>query len=462
MEVEEISMFQAMRNEDNSENFYEHYVNPQWVRMLDILQMNVSYVRCSGAELHTADGRTILDFNSGYCVHNVGHNHPRVIAALKDELDKSGPAMLQSHVAELAGKLAERLCKLAGGRLTKAFFASSGSEGVEAAIKFARAHTGRPGILCASGGFHGLTCGALSLMSNAFWKEGFGSLLPNIEFIPYGDTEELERKLATKAFAAFMLEPVQGEGGVLVPSREYLSNVQALCRRYNTLFVLDEVQTGLYRTGSFLAAHHFAVEPDMVVLAKALSGGLVPCSAVLMSDAICNSVYSSLKRALIHTSTFGENSLAMRVGLATLDILENEKLGQRATIAGEKLRRALVERLAKYEMISEIRGLGLLNAIEFKAPRSLKLRIPFETFAKIHPAIFGQIVVMRMFRDHGILNQVCGNEFMVLKISPPLMINDEQLDRFVFAIEQVVDAMHTSSSFWTEALGIAQRVVGSI
>jgi ornithine--oxo-acid transaminase len=457
-----MSMFQAMRSDDNSENPYERYVNSQWVRLLDVLQMNVSYVRCSGAELHTADGRTILDFNSGYCVHNVGHNHPRVIAALKDELDKSGPAMLQSHVAELAGELAERLCNLAGGCLTKAFFGSSGSEGVEAAIKFSRAHTGRPGILCASGGFHGLTCGALSLMSNAFWKEGFGSLLPNIEFIPYGDTEELERKLATKAFAAFILEPVQGEGGVLVPSREYLSKVQTLCRRYNTLFVLDEVQTGLYRTGPFLAAHHFAVEPDMVVLAKALSGGLVPCSAVLMSDAICNSVYSSLKRALIHTSTFGENSLAMRAGLVTLDILEDERLGQRATIAGENLRRALVERLAKYEMISEIRGLGLLNAIEFKAPRSIKFRIPFETFSKIHPAIFGQIVVMRMFRDHGILNQVCGNEFMVLKISPPLMINDEQLDRFVFAIEKVVNSMHTSSSFWTEALGIAQRVVGSI
>ena len=432
-------MFQARHIDNNTENLYERYVNPQWVRMLDVLQMNVNYVRCRGAELHTTDGRTILDFNSGYCVHNVGHNHPRVIAALKDELDKSGPAMLQSHVAELAGKLAKRLCGLAGGRLTKAFFGSSGSEGIEAAIKFSRAHTGRPGILSASGGFHGLTCGALSLMSNVFWKERFGLLLPNTEFVPYGDTEELERKLATKTFAAFILEPVQGEGGILVPSREYLSNVQALCRRYDTLFVLDEVQTGLYRTGPFLAAHHFAVEPDMVVLAKALSGGLVPCSAVLMSEAICNSVYSSLKRALIHTSTFGENSLAMRAGLATLDILEDEKLGQHATIAGENLRHALVERLSKYEMISEIRGLGLLNAIEFKAPRSLKYRIPFETFAKIHPAIFGQILVMRMFRDHGILNQVCGNQFMVLKISPPLTVNDLQLDRFVSAIGQAVE-----------------------
>lgn len=455
-------MFQVSRIEKSTENLYERYVNPQWVRLLDVMKMNVNYERCIGAELHTSDGRLILDFNSGYCVHNIGHNHPRVIAALKDELDKAGPAMLQSHVADLAGKLAARLCELAGGHLTKVFFGSSGSEGIEAAIKFARAHTGRPGILSASGGFHGLTCGALSLMSNGFWRDGFGSLLPNTDFIPYGDTEELERKLATNSFAAFVLEPIQGEGGVLVPSRKYLSNVQALCRRYHTLFVLDEVQTGLCRTGPFIAAHHFVVEPDMVVLAKALSGGLVPCSAVLMSEAICDSVYSSLQRALIHTSTFGENSLAMRAGLATLDILEDERLGQRATIGGERLRRALVERLEKYEMISEIRGLGLLNAIEFKAPRSLKLRLAFETFAKIHPAIFGQILVMRMFRDHGILSQVCGNDFMVLKISPPLVVDDAQLDRFVSAVEQVVDLMHTSSSFWSEALGIVQRVVRSI
>jgi ornithine--oxo-acid transaminase len=371
--------------------------------------------------------------------------------------------MLQSHVADLAGDLAGRLCELAGGRLSKVFFGSSGSEGVEAAIKFARAHTGRSGVLCASGGFHGLTCGALSLMSNAFWKEGFGSLLPNTEFVPYGDTEELERKLATKAFAAFVLEPVQGEGGVLVPTQGYLSSVQALCRRYDTLFVLDEVQTGLYRTGPFLAAHHFGVEPDMVVLAKALSGGLIPCSAVLMSDAVCNSVYSSLKRALIHTSTFSENSLAMRAGLASLDILEDERLGERAIIAGESLRGALTERLAQYEMIGKIRGLGLLNAIEFKTPYSFTKRLAFETFAKIHPAIFGQIVVMRLFRDHGILCQVCGNDFMVLKISPPLVVSDAQLDRFVSAVEQVVQLMHrSSSSFWSEALGIAQRVVKSI
>jgi ornithine--oxo-acid transaminase len=370
--------------------------------------------------------------------------------------------MLQNHVVDLAGELAARLCDLAGGRLSKVYFGSSGSEGIEAVIKFARAHTGRSGILYAAGGFHGLTCGALSLMSEPFWTEGFGQLLPDTESITFGEIEGLDRRLATRSFAAFVLEPIQAEGGVLLPPPDYLAQAQNLCRRYGTLFVLDEVQTGLCRTGRFLAGHHFGVEPDMVVLAKALSGGLVPCSAVLMSDAIHDSVYGSLRRALIHASTFGENSLAMRAGLATLDILEDERLGERAAETGERLRRTLAEALSDYEMVGEIRGLGLLNTIEFKPPRSLKLWVAFEALAKIHPAVFGQMVVMRLFHDHQILSQICGNKFMALKIAPPLVIEDAQLAYFVTALRQVVDLMHTSTAFWTEALGIARRVITSL
>src|ERR1039458_441768 len=276
------SMLQTMPNADVGDSLYAQYVNPQWVRLLDALQMNVNYTRCSGAELHTADGRIITDFNSGYCVHNIGHNNKRAVTGMKDELDKEGPAMLQSHVPVLAGQLAARLCKLAGGRLSKVFFGSSGSEGIEAAIKFARAHTGRSGILGASGGFHGLTCGALSLMTNDFWRKGFGLLLPDTEFVPYGNLHDLELKLASRSFAAFILEPVQSEAGVIVPSGDYLKKVQELCRKHQTLLVMDEVQTGFYRTGSFVGSHEFGVDPDMVVLAKAISGGLVPCSAVLM------------------------------------------------------------------------------------------------------------------------------------------------------------------------------------
>jgi ornithine--oxo-acid transaminase len=426
---------------------------------LDLLEMNVRYERCSGSELFTADGRRILDFLSGYCVHNVGHNHPAVIAALREELEREGPAMVQTHVAESAGKLAEKLCLRAGGRLTKVFFGSSGSEGVEAAIKFSRAHTGRPGLLFANGAFHGLTCGALSLMGDPFWREGFGPLLPETEAIPLDDVDALERKLASKRFAAFIVEPIQSEAGVRVPTPEYFRAAQSLCRRYGTLLVLDEVQTGMYRTGPFLAVQRCGVDPDMVVLAKAMSGGLVPVSAVLMTDAIYDSVYGSLRRAIVHTSTFSENGLAMRAALATLEVLEAEKLGPRAAEAGEKLRTRLHETLCEYEMVKTVRGEGLLLGIEFSAPRSLRLRIPFEAFMRIHPAMFGQIIVMRLFRDSGILTQICGNNFMVLKVAPPLVVTDGQIDEFVSAIEDVMELAHSSSAFWSEALGLARRAI---
>jgi ornithine--oxo-acid transaminase len=440
---------------------YADYVNPQWVKLLNLLEMNVSYERCEGAELFTTDGRRILDFLSGYCVHNTGHNHPAIIEALKDELDRSGPVMLQSSVAELAGELAGRLCKLAGGGLTKVFFASSGSEGVETAIKFARAHTGRAALLSCDGAFHGLTCGALSLMNGEYWRKGFGPLLPDTAFVPFGDLAVLEKELATQRYAAFFVEPIQAEGGIRVPAPDYLKNVQTLCQRYGTLLVADEVQTGMFRTGPFLASHHFGIQPDIVVLAKALSGGLVPVSSVLMSDDIHRSVFSSFKRSIVHASTFSENSLSMRAALATLDVLESQRLGDRATELGGELRQQLADILSGYEMVREVRGKGLLLGIEFASPRRLTLRAPFEAFAQIHPAMFGQILVMRLFRNANILTQICGNDFMVLKVAPPLVITSEQVTEFVSAVHDVVDFAHHPGAFWSEALGLARRAVGA-
>lgn len=440
------------------DTLYQEHVNPQWVRLLNVLQMNVRYTRCEGTELFTDDGRRILDFLSGYCVHNLGHNHPAVIEAIKDELDRCGPAMLQSHVPELAGELADKLCRRAGGRVTKAFFCSSGSEGVEAAIKFSRAHTRRSGLLYADGAFHGLTCGALSLMGDPFWREHFGPLLPDTEAVPFGELDALDRKLASKRFAAFIVEPLQGEGGVRIPPPGYLEDVQALCRRHGTLFVVDEVQTGLYRTGRFLASHHFQLKPDMIVLAKALSGGLVPSGALLMSEDVYESVYGSIGRAIVHTSTFSENGLAMRAGLATLEALELEHLGERALETGGYLRTRLHEALSGYEMVKDVRGLGLLNGIEFQPPQRLALRVSFEAFRKIHPGMFGQVVVMQLFRQ-GILTQMCGNNFLVLKVAPPLVIKEREADEFVHAVKEVVEMMHLSATFWSEALGLAKRVL---
>jgi ornithine--oxo-acid transaminase len=295
-------------------------------------------------------------------------------------------------------------------------------------------------------------------MGDAFWRESFGPLLPDTEAIPFADLNALEQKLATKRFAAFIVEPIQGEGGIRIPPTGYFERAQAMCRRYGTLLVADEVQTGLYRTGRFLASHHFLVEPDMVILAKALSGGLVPSGALLMSDEIYESVYGSLARAIVHTSTYSENSLAMRAGLAAIDALESENLGDRAVSAGDYLRSRLREALSGYEMVKEVRGAGLLNGIEFQPPRKLALRVPFEAFGKIHPGMFGQVVVMRLFRQ-GFLTQMCGNNFMVLKAAPPLIVSEREADVFVQAAKDVVEMMHSSSTFWSEAIALAKRAL---
>jgi ornithine--oxo-acid transaminase len=431
------------------------------VKLVNLLQMNLHYTRCTGAKLETAEGRTILDFLSGYCVHNTGHNHPYIVQQLIRELQSDGPGMLQSNIVERAGELAEALCTRAGGKVSKTFFCSSGSEGVEAVIKFSRAFTGRTEIVYATGAFHGLTCGALSLMGDEFWREGFGPMLSGTKEVPFGDLAAVETALATRKVAAVVLEPIQAEAGIVVPPADYLKGVEKLCQTYGTLFVLDEVQTGMGRTGKFLAAHHYDVQPDMIVMAKALSGGLVPCAAVLMTDEIHKSVYHSLRRAFIHTSTFSENALAMRAALATLDVLDREHLAERAQSIGAELRERLRDALAPFEMVKEIRGEGLLCGIAFQAPRALAMRMSFEAFKAIHPGLFGQMVVMRMFNDKNILTQICGNNFMVLKVAPPLIVSDQQIDYFVESVRDVVAIMHSSGTFWSDAIKLGRRAISA-
>jgi ornithine--oxo-acid transaminase len=218
----------------------------------------------------------------------------------------------------------------------------------------------------------------------------------------------------------------------------------------------------MYRTGPFLAAQHFNLEPDMVVMAKALSGGLIPVAAVLMSDEVNRSVYNSLKRAIVHTSTYSENALAMRAALATLDVLESHGSGEYAVRMGNWLRTRLTARLSHYEMIREIRGVGMLTGVEFQPPSRLRLRIVFEAFARVHPAMFGQVLVMRLFRDKSMLTQICGNNFMVLKIAPALTISEEQVVEFIDALGEVVNLMHSGGSFWSEPLGMVGRIIKSV
>jgi ornithine--oxo-acid transaminase len=437
---------------------YAEYVNPQWVRLLSVLGLNKIFNRSFGAELFADNGDVYLDFLSGYGVYNVGHHHPFVTQELIAELHSQRPSMLQSHVPTLAAQLAEKLCNLAGGKVEKVYFGSSGSEGVESAIKFARAFTKRDWILYAEGGFHGLTCGALSLMSNQWWREGFGPMLRETQAIPFGDIEALRKALATEKYAAYLVEPIQGESGVKVPSHEYWQEAQRLCEKHGTLLIIDEVQTGIHRTGPFIASHHFGITPDMVILAKALSGGQVPVGALLMRSDVCRAVYSSIDKAFVHASTFSENALAMRAGLATLQVAEQEKLGERSTMLGEKLRSDLRKRLAQFEMVKEVRGVGLFNAIEFQPPKSFGLRLLYAGFNKAHPGLFGQMIVKTLFEQEKILSQMAGNNFMVIKSLPPLVITEEQIVKYAASLERVCSLVENEkTAFWTQGLKIAAK-----
>jgi ornithine--oxo-acid transaminase len=418
--------------------------------------MNVNYTRCVGSKLYTEAGDCYTDFLSGYCVQNVGHNNPEVADAIRDELARQAPLILQSLVPHHAALLAERLITLAKAPLERLCFINTGSEGVETAIKLARVHTGRPGILACLGAFHGLSYGAMSIMRDEAWCGGCGPFLPDTECIPYLDLQQLENKLKTCRFAAFIVEGLQSEAGLRLLPKEQFQEAERLCRQYGTLLVLDEVQTGIFRTGRFIISHHFGIKPDMVILSKALSGGMLPVGAVLMTRAINDSVFDGVDKAFFNQTTFCENALSMRAALATLDVIEDQELAARATCLGTLLREKVSALVPKYELLKEIRGIGLMNGVQFQPPQSLKLKALYKPVSMAHPALFGQMVVSRMFREGKILTQICGNSYMTIKASPPLVAAEADIDLFVEALDKVMADFQAGRGF-TEGLQVARR-----
>ncbi len=346
-------------NSRRGENYdlHERHLNRTLVKVLRTIGFDKVYARAEGAYLYDAEGKDYLDFLSGYGVYNIGRNHPVVKKAIKDVLDLDLPNMVQMDCALLSGLLGEALAKHTGPGRDAFFFCNSGTEAVEGAIKFARAHTGRAKVLSLENAYHGLTYGSLSLTMNKHFQEGFGPFLPGAEKVRYNDLNELEVKLRGEDVAAFIAEPVQGKG-VFFPSDDYFPQAQALCRKYGTLFIADEVQTGLGRTGKMFGFQHWNLDPDIITMAKTLSGGYVPAAAICTRRDIYQSVFSRMDRCVVHSSTFGRNNLAMACGLATLAVIESENLVENAAKRGEQLLTAARGLMAKHELIKEVRGKG--------------------------------------------------------------------------------------------------------
>ena len=416
-------------------DLYAKTINPQFVRVLRTIGFDRPWARGEGAYLVDADGRRFLDMLGGFGMFNTGRNNPRIREALIEALELDTPGSVQLGVSTLPGLLAEELLRLAPGSLGRVLFTSSGAEAVEAAIKLGRAATGRSRVVSAQHGFHGLTLGALSANGNLEFTDRFGPLLPGFAQVPFDDLEAMEAELAREDVALVLLEPIQGKG-VVLPQAGYLEGVQELCRRYGTLFCLDEIQTGLGRTGRFLAAEHWGLEPDVLTIAKSLSGGYVPIGACLLRREVHEAVFDSMEHSFSHGSTFAPNDLGMAAGLATLRALDEQGLVERSAQLGElllELTRPLVE---GYEVVREVRGLGLMWAMEFGEPESR--RRSWRVLERAQPGLFAQLVVVPLFSEHAILSQVAGHRLNVVKVLPALVVTEEDVERFAAALDDVL------------------------
>lgn len=420
---------------------HEQFLNNQLVRVLKTIGYDRHYKKAVGQYLYDQDGNEYLDLLSGFGVFALGRNHPTVINALKETLTLELPNLVQLDVSILSGLLAQALLKYTPENLTRLFFCNSGTEAVEAAMKFARYTTKREKIIFCEHAYHGLTMGALSLNGENIFREGFGSLLPQCEAVPFNDLVALEKALQTKEVAAFIVEPIQGKG-VNLPSDDYLPEVERLCKQYGTLFVADEVQTGLGRTGKFWAVDHWHVKPDMICMAKALSGGFVPVGGVVMTQKIMDSVYNRMDRAVVHGSTFSKNNMAMAAGLATLHVLEQEKLIDNSHHIGTQLIQHLNAMTDRYEFLKEARGKGMMIAIEFHAPKSLTLKAGWAMLEAANKGLFCQMITIPLFKEHRILTQVAGHGMNVVKLLPPLNLTPKDHDTIINAFDKTIADTH--------------------
>jgi ornithine--oxo-acid transaminase len=379
---------------------------------------------------------------SGYGVFGLGRNHPEIRRVLTEFLGLNYPSLVKMEAPLLSGLLAAELKKRMPNQLDTVFFTNSGAEGIETALKYAKCATGRPAILYCQKAFHGLTYAALSVNGDENFRAGFTPFLPDCRQIPFNDLASLERELGKKDVAAFVVEPIQGKG-VNIPSPGYLRAAARLCRQHGAIFIADEVQSGMGRTGRFLAIEHDGdVDPDIVVLAKTLSGGFVPVGAVLCKKWIHEKVFSSMQRSVVHSSTFSQGSFAMVAGLAALDVLDRQQLIPNAERMGNRIGEGLRAMIPRFEFLKAVRWRGLMIGIEFGPPKSLGLKTAWALMHKMDKSLFPQAAIIPLLDKHHIITQVAGHNVDVIKLLPPLIISEADAVWFLDAFEDVLVQLH--------------------
>lgn len=457
--TEYISLEEAMHlsREENRDN-HKNYINPELVNLLGLIGFDKSFVRAEGTSVWDAAGNEYLDFLGGYGALNLGHNHPQVVAAL--DAVRDFPNLLQVSLNPLAGALARNLAMVTPGALRYCFFGNSGAEAVEGALKLARAATGRQKIISCLGSFHGKSFGALSVTGRAKYRTPFGPLVPGVEFVPYGDTEALGQALQGGESAAFIVEPLQGEGGIILPPEGYLKRARELCSAVGTLLIADEIQTGFGRTGRMFACEYEAVEPDILCIAKSLGGGVMPIAAYIALEGIWKKAYGSVDKATLHTSTFGGNSRAAAVGIAALEVIIREEFSRQAEEKGEYLLAKLQELQGEFPFIKEVRGRGLMIGIEFMPPgKSLLNSLTGGSMEKMAAEYTGALVAGELLNQHRIITAYTLNNPNVIRLEPPLTVSFAQLDKLVAALREV---LQKNRGFGGMVFSSAKTVFGAL
>jgi putrescine aminotransferase len=433
---------------------YARHVNPQFIKLLGVLGYGRVFGRALDARVWDDQGREYLDFLAGFGAVNIGHNHPRLLRRLRDFLDRQPMNLVHVGPCAEAAELAEALAGLAK-PLEIALYASGGGEAVESALKLARAATGRRDFVFCEGGFHGTGFGALSVMGEARMRKPFEPLLDHCHEVPFGDLARLEKAL--KRAAAFVVEPIQAEGGVRLPPPGYLNAAKELCRKAGALLILDEVQTGLGRTGTMFAHQAEDVVPDVLVLGKSLGGSLLPVSVALTTKEIHRKAYGAMDKFDLHSSTFAGNALGCVAALETLRILNEENLVANAAARGKQLLDGLQRRLSGHPLVREIRGRGLLVGIELGPADSGWLKsFTRPIVKKVSKSVFGQWASLKLL-ERGILCQPASQQWNVLRLEPPLTVKAADVDAVVAAVGEVLDEYRGIAPLLKDVAGRLKR-----
>lgn len=456
---------------------FRHHINPEMADFYSHNHLERVFVKGEGTMLTDTDGHQYLDFVSGYGCVNVGHNHPAITSAMNEYIASQQPTFVQYiSMPYQASLLAEKLADIAPGDISRVFLSNSGTEAVEAALKMALAASENAGLLYCNNSYHGKTFGSLSVTGREKHRKHFEPLLSQCKSIPFGDADALEVALMGGGIAAFILEPIQGEGGVILPPAGYLKRVRELCDQYECLMIVDEIQTGLGRTGKMFYCDYEGVVPDILTLSKSLSGGVVPIGATLAKANVWDQAYGSIDRFALHTSTFGGGNLAATAALSTLQLLENEQLANQAMEVGAGLKAQLQAIANEYGFLKSVRGTGLMLAIEFEqsfegsvaaSVKELAHRFswnPAGTYKMLSDSaryhideavkeieqgmedMFTLRFVTKLAKEHQILTFMTANSNRVMRIQPPLILTHEEAGQFAQAFRQVCEDMSTFQS----------------